>query len=127
MRRILDDARKFHEQGNIEMRTQAANAWKELAKEEEVRLAPRYLKWDGRDSYKTTLVYHEPGCRYQKYRVNGAPIPLERDTKGHFLQGGHECGGSFVCLKCGRRVGRCFGKGKDDLCKDCWKENTRSV
>lgn len=69
---------------------------------------------------------HQPGCRYRKYLPYGKTmIPPERDAKGRFKPGGHDCGGTFVCKGCGRTVGWCFGCDDPDpklaeLCDDCW-------
>lgn len=64
---------------------------------------------------------HQPGCYYRRYLLTPF-VPPERDKKGRFRPGGHDCGGTFVCPGCGRTVGWCYGCDDElfELCDDCW-------
>jgi len=41
-------ARKFDAQGDVTLRNQASDSWRENATESEASRAPRYLTWTGR-------------------------------------------------------------------------------
>lgn len=66
---------------------------------------------------------HEPSCRWR---------PAERDQMGRFVSAaGPECGGTFVCVECGRTVGWCRGGDDPDprlaeMCSACWVRHNRA-
>jgi len=37
-----------------------------------------------------------------------------------------DCKGTFICSKCKRKIGYCFGGDGDELCNDCWHEQQKS-